>query len=545
MQVFEGNIVDVVNKEIFSGKVFVENGVVENIEKCQVESTDYILPGLIDSHIHIESSMVTPQFFGYEALRNGVIAAVADPHEITNVCGEAGFNFMLKDAAFSPMKIFFGVPSCVPATGFETSGAVIDSKTVKKLLKNKNVVCLSEMMNFVGVVGGDEEVLAKISAAKEIGKPVDGHAPGLSGGNLKKYASAGISTDHECTTLEEAREKIKCGMKIQLREGSAAKNMTALAPLLKESPENLMLCSDDFHPDDLVRGYMFERIKRLLLSGYDFFDVLRAATLNPVKHYNLSVGLLQKGDPADFVVTSDIKKFDILKVVVDGKILVDNKKVLFKPSPIKPINNFYCKKISVSDIEVNASTPEVRVIKVIDKELITESFIGDAVLRNGKLTSDVKNDVLKVVCLNRYNTNSKPAVGFISGFSLKFGAIGSCIAHDSHNIICVGTDDSAIVNCINKIVLNRGGICVATGQNVFDMKLEIGGIMSGKSCGEAAKKYSSLSRLILTLGCKLTAPFMTLSFMSLPVIPRLKITDKGLFDVEKFQHLDSAAIMTA
>lgn len=537
MQVFEGNIVDVVNKEIFSGKIFVENGVIENIEKCKVDAQNYILPGLTDSHIHIESSMVTPQFFGFEALRHGVIAAVTDPHEITNVCGEAGFNFMLKDAALSPMKIFFGVPSCVPATSFETSGSTIDSLTVKKLLKNEKVVCLSEMMNFVGVINGDKEVLAKIAAAKEIGKPIDGHAPELMGENLKKYAAVGISTDHECYTLEEAREKIKCGMKIQLREGSAAKNMSALAPLLKDFPENIMLCSDDFHPDDLMRGYMFERIKRLLELGYDFFDVLRTATFNPVKHYKLNVGLLQKGDAADFVITSDIKKFDILKVVVDGKILVNNKKVLFEPSPIKPINNFYCKKISVSDIEVKATTPEVRVIKVIDKELITESFIGDAILRNGKLTSDVKNDVLKVVCLNRYNTNSKPAVGFINGFSLKFGAIGSCIAHDSHNIICVGTDDNAIVNCINKIIVNKGGLCISTGQNVFDMPLSIGGIMSNKSCAETAKKYSSLSRLILTLGCKLSAPFMTLSFMSLPVIPKLKITDKGLFDVEKFEFV--------
>jgi adenine deaminase len=533
MEIFEGNIADVVSRKIFPGKVCVENGVITKIEKTQTAAQKYILPGLVDSHVHIESSMLTPQFYGEAALCRGVVAAVADPHEITNVCGENGFNFMLKDAALSPMKIFFGVPSCVPATGFETSGAVLDSAAVKKLLKNPRAVCLAEMMNFPGVLNGDGEVFAKIAAAKNSGKPVDGHAPSLSGENLKKYAAAGISTDHECTSLEEALEKIRLGMKIQLREGSAAKNLSALAPLFKTAPESLMLCTDDCHPDDLIKGYLFDRIKTLLKAGYDFFDVLCAATLNPVKHYKLNVGLLQEGGPADFVIVDNVEKFNILQVVVDGKTVVRNKKFLFEAHGAKPVNNFNCKKISASDIAVKADSPRVRTIKVIDKELFTESVFMNAVLEGGFLKPNVKNDVLKIVCLNRYVVNSKPAVGFIHGFSLKFGALASCVAHDSHNIICVGTDDAVIAGCVNKIISNKGGLAVSTGQNIFDMPLDIGGIMTAEPCEKAAGKYSSLSRLASALGCRLTAPFMTLAFMALPVIPKLKITDKGLFDVEK------------
>ncbi len=535
---YSGNIVDVVNKEIFQGKIFVEDGVIKKIEKCAVQSSKFILPGLVDSHIHIESSMVTPQRFAEVALQHGVVAVVTDPHEISNVCGEDGFNFMLKDAALSPMKIFFGVPSCVPSTSFETSGATLNAESVKKLLKKDNVVCLSEMMNFVGVLNNDKEVIAKINAAKELNKPIDGHAPAISEAQVKQYAAAGISTDHECMTLEEAREKIKYGMKIQIREGSAAKNLNALAPLFKESPENLMLCSDDFHPDDLMKGYLFERVKTLVGEGYDFFDVLRAATLNPIKHYSLNVGLLQKDDSADFVIVDDIKNFNILEVVIDGKTLVKDKKKLFEVTDNKPINNFNCRKIKASDVEIKSKTDKVRVIKVINKELFTESFTGNLEIKDEKIVSDVKKDILKIVCLNRYNLDSKPAIGFINGFGLKFGAIGSCVAHDSHNIICVGVDDDSIVKCINRIISNKGGLAVVTGQNIFDMQLKIGGIMTDTSCQAAAQKYSSLSILIKALGCKLTAPFMTLAFMALPVIPKLKITDKGLFNVNDFQFVD-------
>lgn len=534
MKTIEGKIVDVVSKTIFEGRITIENGIIKTVEKCNVDSKAYILPGLVDSHIHIESSMLTPQRFALSALRQGVISVVADPHEITNVLGVDGFKFMLNDAEKSPMKIYFGVPSCVPATGFETSGAVIDSKTVAKLLNNSNVVCLSEMMNFPGVINGDSEVLAKIDAAKSVGKPVDGHAPGLNEDQIKKYAAAGITTDHECFDIEDARLKIKYGFKIQIREGSAAKNQDALAPLLKESPDSVMLCSDDYHPDDLNRRYLFSRIQHLVKSGYDFFDVLRAATIVPITHYGLNVGFLQEGNPADLIVVDDIQFFKVRQVYIDGNCIFDNGKYSFDVEGSKPLNKFHCKKISASNLDIPCNGQKIRVIEVVDKELITKQFTIKPLLSGALAVSDVRRDILKITVVNRYDINAKPAVAFIKGFKLKFGAIATCIAHDSHNIVCVGADDKSMVMSINTIVKNRGGLAVCTGSNVFDLPLPIGGIMSNVSCETLAQSYLQLNSLCKALGCNLTAPFMTLSFMALPVIPSLKITDKGLFDVEKF-----------
>ncbi|MCR5047197.1 MAG: adenine deaminase [Treponema sp.] len=537
MKVYEGNIVDVVKREIFQGKVFVKDGRIKKIERCPVSAKEYILPGLINSHVHIESSMVTSQHFALEAMKHGVVAVVADPHEITNVCGKAGFEFMLKDAERSPMKIYFGVPSCVPATDFETSGARLDSAAVDELLGKEQVVCLAELMNFPGVLNGDKEVMAKIAAAKKHNKPIDGHAPMVRGDALKRYAAAGISTDHECEALDEALEKIKVGMKVQVREGSAAKDLDTLAPLFKTAPQSLMLCVDDLHPDDLAQGFIYKMVIRLLKAGYDFFDVMRAATLNPIKHYNLNVGLLQEGDPADFIVHGDIKKFSIREVVINGKSVVKNGRALFKVGKVKAINNFERKKIKAEDIAVRSDKARVRTIKVIDKELITESLFMDALLEDGFLKPNVKNDVLKIVCLNRYNLDSKPAVAFINGFALKKGAFASCVAHDSHNILCVGTDDDSIVKCVNKIISNKGGLSLYDGKKLFDIPLNVAGLMADIPCVKAAKKYSDLTKRARELGCSLAAPFMTLAFMALPVIPKLKITDKGLFDSEKMEFV--------
>ena len=367
------------------------------------------MPGLVNSHVHIESGMVTPRHFALESLRHGVVAAVADPHEITNVCGEAGFDFMLNEAARSPMKIYFGVPSCVPSSPFEIGGAVLDSAAVDRLLDRDKVAALSEVMNFSGVVNGEKELMAKIAAAKKRGKPIDGHAPLLSGETLKKYVAAGISTDHECESLEEALEKIKLGMKIQIREGSAAKNLDALAPLFKIAPESLMLCVDDLHPDDLAKGFIYKMVIRLLKAGYDFFDVIRAATVNPIRHYKLDVGLLQEGDPADFIIHGDIDNFRILKVVVDGRLVVKGKRTLIKVGRVKAINNFNRKKISATDIALPSSSAKIRAIRAFDKALITESEILNARLEAGFLKSNVNGDVLKIVCVNRYDFDSKPA----------------------------------------------------------------------------------------------------------------------------------------
>ena len=537
METVEGKIVDVVTKTIFEGRISYENGVIKSIDHCATNNKQYILPGLVDSHIHIESSMLTPQRFAEKALLHGVISVVADPHEIANVLGVDGVKYMINDAEKSPMKIYFGVPSCVPATSFETSGAVLNSDDVEKLLKADKIVCLSEMMNFPGVLNNDSEVMAKINAAKSLNKPIDGHAPGLDSNQVEQYCAAGISTDHECYSLDDARIKIKNGMMIQLREGSAAKNMDTLSPLFKECPDKLMLCSDDFHPEDLSRTYIFERISKLVSKGYDFFDVLRAATLNPITHYGLNVGLIQENSPADFILVDDIKSFKIRQVFIDGNKVVDNGKICYKVEDSKIINKFHCKKISAKDLAVPAVKGKVRVIDVVDKELITKQLQVNLPIANNNFGIDVRHDILKIAVLNRYTVSAKPAVGFIHGFHLKFGAIASCIAHDSHNIICVGADDESIVNAINIVVRNRGGLAVCTGSNIFDLPLPIGGIMSNVSCETMAQQYLQLTSLCRALGCHLTAPFMTLSFMALPVIPSLKISDKGLFDVEKFDFV--------
>ena len=537
MKVFEGKIVDVVKREVYGGKVFVEDGRIKKIERCQTAERKYLVPGFVNSHVHIESSMVTPQYFALESLKHGVIAAVADPHEITNVCGAAGFDFMLKDAARSPMKIYFAVPSCVPATKFETSGAVLDSAAVARLLKNKRVVSLGEMMNFPGVLGGDKEVMAKIAAAKKVGKPVDGHAPMLSGEALKNYAAAGISTDHESSSYEEGLEKIQCGMFVQIREGSAAKNLKALAPLFKVAPEKLMFCVDDLHPNDLEHGILWDLVRKLVADGYDSFDVLRAATYNPVKHYKLDMGLLQEGDSADFIVVSGIKKLKIEKVVVNGQIVVSGGRSYFKPHSTKGINNFNRKKITAADIAVRSDTAQVRTIKAIDKEVFTESALMYASLENGYLKSNLKTDVLKLVCVNRYNPNAKPAVAFVNGFGLKAGALASSVAHDSHNIICVGTEDKYIVKCINKIISNKGGLAVANRVRVHDITLNVAGLMTSRLCKKIAREYEVLCYWARMIGCRLNAPYMTLSFLALPVIPKLKITDLGLFDSERMEFV--------
>ena len=537
METVEGKIVDVVTKTIFEGRISYENGVIKSIDHCATNNKQYILPGLVDSHIHIESSMLTPQRFAEKALQHGVISVVADPHEIANVLGVDGVKFMINDAEKSPMKIYFGVPSCVPATSFETSGAVLNSDDVEKLLKADKIVCLSEMMNFPGVLNNDSEVMAKINAAKSLNKPIDGHAPGLDSNQVEQYCAAGISTDHECFLIDDARTKIKNGMMIQLREGSAAKNLDTLAPLFNEFPDKLMLCSDDYHPEDLNKTYLFERVARLTSKGYDFFDVLRAATYNPITHYGLNVGLIQENSPADFILVDDIKSFKIRQVFIDGNKVVDNGKICYKVEDSKIINKFHCKKISAKDLAVHAVKGKVRVIDVVDKELITKQLQVNLPIANNNFGIDVRHDILKIAVLNRYTVSAKPAVGFIHGFHLKFGAIASCIAHDSHNIICVGADDESIVNAINTVVRNRGGLAVCTGSNIFDLPLPIGGIMSSVSCETIAQQYLQLTSLCRALGCHLTAPFMTLSFMALPVIPSLKITDKGLFDVEKFDFV--------
>ncbi|NLV19548.1 MAG: adenine deaminase [Bacteroidetes bacterium] len=531
----EYNIIDIHKREIYPAKVIIEGKMIKDIIRIQKVVGNYIMPGLIDSHVHIESSLCTPGSFAMAVVSRGTTGIVSDPHEIANVMGLEGIEFMLKDAAKVPLKVWFGAPSCVPATAFESNGAVIDHTDLDKLLKRKEIKYLSEMMNFPGVISEDKDVLKKIMVAKKHGKPIDGHAPGLSGNDLKKYIDAGISTDHECSTLEEALEKLSKGMKIQIREGSAARNLDALKSLLNSHPEELMLCSDDMHPEMLAKRHINKVVSQLVKEGFDMFDVIRICTLNPVKHYNLDAGLLQKGQAADFIVVEDYMSMNVLETWINGEKVFDRGQTLFKYENKECINRFNASEISERDICIKRNGSEMRVIEAFEGELITKEVF----LTPGKgdiVKPDIQNDILKIVVKDRYK-DMPPSTALIRGFGLKKGAFAGSVAHDSHNIICIGTNDKDIAAAINLIIRLKGGLAVAAGTELYSIPLPVAGIMSEKQVNIVASEYEKLSQLVKSMGCTMSAPFMTLSFMALLVIPELKLSDKGLFNGKIFNYV--------
>ena len=528
-----GKLVDVVARRIFNADIKVVDGKISEVSESKKEHENFILPGLIDSHIHIESSMLVPTSFARAAVRNGTVATVSDPHEIANVMGVEGVKYMIHNGKKTPFKFYFGAPSCVPATPFETSGAVINSDDIKQLMNNPDIYYLAEMMNFPGVICGDEEVLKKIQYAHEANKPIDGHAPGLTGEGLDKYAAQNITTDHECTTVKEAILKIEKGIKIQIREGSAAKDFENLFSLLGSHPTDVMFCTDDCHPDDLVKGHINKTISRAVKKGADIFDVISAATKNPKEHYNLNTGLLQIGDPADFIVVNNLEDFNVQRTYIDGELVYDNGKVLLDKYPEKAINNFNCTPLKMDDISVPVNGDKIQVIVAKDGDLLTGKELIEPTVKDGNAVSDIDKDILKIVVVNRYK-NTKPQVGFIKNFNLKKGAIAGSIAHDSHNIIAIGANDDDLVNAINKVIENTGGIVAMDGGDFKDLKLNVAGLMSTEEAEEVAQKYHEVHTMAKEFGSTLTAPFMTMAFMALLVIPELKIGDKGLFDVSKF-----------
>jgi len=530
-----GKIVDVHQRRIYYGTVTISAGKVESVEETESGPDIYIMPGLVDAHVHIESSMLVPSHFAVAAVRHGTVAVVADPHEIGNVLGKAGVIFMTDNARIVPLKILFGAPSCVPATDSESSGARIDADDIKELLENEKIGFLAEMMNFPGVVHDDPEVLRKLEVARNAGVPIDGHAPGLTGEDLKKYIGAGITTDHECTTIEEALEKIAGGMKILIREGSAAKNLQALAPLIKSNPDDVMLCSDDLHPETLEKGHINRLVARLIGMGYDIFSVIRAASVNSAEHYKLKTGFLRQGDPADFVITDDPGKMNIKQTWIDGECVYDGVKTLFSPGEVIKVNHFNCSHLLPGEIRVENVGKRIRVIVARNGELLTEADTAEA--GSGKYVEPrPEEDLLKIVVKERYN-DRPPAVAFIRGFGLKSGAMASSVAHDSHNIIAVGTNDRDIITAINMIADAEGGMSVVSGDGAEILKLPVAGIMSDIPVTAMARRYERLSESVRALGCRLDAPFMTLSFMALLVIPELKLSDRGLFDGLAFSHV--------
>lgn len=532
--IIRGRIVDIEQKKIYSGAITVKNGVIQKIQSENHNETSYILPGFIDAHIHIESSMLVPSEFAKIAVCHGTVASVSDPHEIANVLGVKGVEFMIENGKQTPFKFNFGAPSCVPATNFESAGAIINAEGIKTLLQNPDIKYLAEMMNYPGVIFDDAEVLKKIEWAKHYNKPVDGHAPGLRGDDLTKYVAAGISTDHECFTYNEALEKLQKGMKVMIREGSAAKNFDVLIDLLPEFYEQIMFCSDDKHPDDLLLGHINQLCARAVAKGLDVFKVLQVACVNPVQHYNLEVGLLKEGHNADFIMVEDLINFEVCNTYINGELVFQNGKSLIAPAKFKTPNNFNTDFKQVSDFKVESSSNRMRVIEALDGQLITNEIHAEALLHNGNLISNIDNDILKITVVNRYQ-NEMPAMAFIKNFGLKDGAIASSVAHDCHNILAVGVNDTLICKAVNAIIKHKGGIAVVTEDSEDVMALPIAGIMSDLDGETVGKSYEILSNKAKSLGSQLQAPFMTLSFMALLVIPKLKLSDKGLFDGEKFE----------
>ena len=531
------NLIDLVSKETYPAQITVTDGKITAIERISESPDTYILPGFIDAHVHIESSMLVPSEFARIAVQHGTVGTISDPHEIANVLGIPGVEFMIDNASQVPFHFYFGAPSCVPATNFETAGARIDADDIDTLLSRKEIIYLAEMMNFPGVIYNDEEVLKKLASAKKHQKPIDGHAPGLMGEEMKTYFNAGITTDHECFGYQEALEKLQHGVKIMIREGSAAKNFETLIPLLKDYPEQIMFCCDDKHPDNLLESHINDHVKRALAKGYDLYDVLRASSYNVIKHYNVPIGLLQIGDNADFIEIDTIQDFNILKTYINGE-LVAEKGTSYITSVESPIvNNFHCSVKQPSDFKVKSESDTIRVIEALDGQLISNEIVTSSLTFNGYAESNTEEDILKIAVVNRYH-DAPVATAFIKNVGLKTGAIASCVAHDCHNIVVVGTNDEDMCKAVNAIIKAKGGISLATATEELVLELPIAGIMTNLSAEEAAAAYITLDKRAKELGSQLKSPYMTLSFMALLVIPELKLSDKGLFNGRKFEFTE-------
>lgn len=540
----QGNVVDILAREIYYGEVSVSDGIIESIASINPPPSGgdggaFILPGFIDSHVHIESSMLVPSEFAKLAVVHGTVGTISDPHEIANVCGMEGVEYMISNGKTVPFKFHFGAPSCVPATIFETAGAALMADEVDALLQKDEIHYLSEMMNFPGVLYGDEEVYKKIASAKKYGKPVDGHAPGLRGDDAKKYIDAGISTDHECFTADEALDKLKYGMKILIREGSAAKNFDALIDLMHEHYAMMMFCSDDKHPDSLADSHINQLCARAVAKGLDIFKVLQAACINPVQHYKMNIGLLKVGDAADFIVVEDLKDFKVLKTFINGELVAEEGKSLIISENAELLNNFDCDEKTIADFrfEIADLGEDAFAIEALDGQLITNKLPCKPFIKNGTYQADVANDILKIVVVNRYK-NAPIAKAFIKNFGITQGAIASSVAHDSHNIVAVGVDDESLMKAVNLVIAAQGGVSAVSGKSKMVLALPVAGLMSNEDGYKVAAAYTAIDKMVKEeMGSTLSAPFMTLSFMALLVIPHLKLSDLGLFDGDKFEFM--------
>ena len=566
---FTAFIFDVITDTIYPARITVEDGLFKEItpisinERSTIDVKGLMIPGFIDAHLHIESSMVSPAQFAKIAVRHGTTAAVCDPHEIANVLGIEGVEAMFENAKQVPFNFYFTAPSCVPATPFETSGAILDSSDIEYLLKKDEIVALGEMMNFPGVINGDEEVIRKLKLAHKYNKPIDGRAPLLSGQDLDEYLKYGISTDHECSNVLEALEKKMKGMKIMVRDGSSAMDMEGLfniddgvayiedskseSVLLRDifekrifSPMFDFIVSDDKHPNDLIKGHLNKSIQKAVSLGIDILKAISMVTINPGYHYNLNCGAIVEGAKADYVIIDSLYDFNVLETYIGGECVFDGENVLFDVPEIEPKNTMNVSKKVPSDFDIHydgGDECEVNVIECIDGDLLTKKTTAKLPVKEGVVQADILQDVLKIAVVERYGGNTV-ANGFIKGFGLKKGAIASSIAHDSHNIIVVGYNSDRMARAVNQVIEDKGGIAIYSVDFEDSLPLPIAGLMSNEDAYEVAEKLGVLHDMVKALGCTLEAPFMTMAFMALLVIPSIKISDKGLFDGENFEFMD-------
>ena len=532
-----GNIVDILQKTIYPGTLRIENGRIAAIDREETPYNTFILPGFIDAHLHIESTLLVPTEFARLVVGHGTVAVVSDPHEIANVLGIAGVEYMLADSRRTPLKINFGAPSCVPATSFETAGAAFGPSEVDALLNRDDIWFLSEMMNYPGVITGDPQVATILQIARNHIKPIDGHAPGLRGPDLTTYIAAGITTDHETVTFDEGEEKLNKGMKLMIREGSAARNFDTLWPLIDRYPEKCMLCTDDIYPDELAKGHINGLVRRAVAKGADTMNVLQAACVNPVHHYSLDVGLLRPGDAADFIVVDNLQDYNIISTCIQGRYVAEQGKPLLPSTKSAPVKGIAVEKRKAADFSIKPAGKKMRVIEAIDGQILTNLVYAAPRIADGQVVSNPEEDVVKFAVVNRYQT-AAPAIGFIRGFGLQQGAIGSSVGHDAHNILAIGVTDEAICAAVNLIIDNQGGLAAVSEDKQKVLPLPVAGLMANYDGFEVAARFAALNKLVKKLGCRLQAPFMTLSFMSLLVAPRLKLSDKGLFDSEHFRFID-------
>jgi adenine deaminase len=538
MKTISGNIVDVISRTTFSGKLTFDKGIIVAIEPCPVPFSHYIIPGFTDAHIHIESSMLVPSGFARLAVQHGTVCTVSDPHEIANVLGIEGVRFMIENGSQLPFRFCFGAPSCVPATPFETAGAVIGITETEALFDAHGITYLSEMMNYPGVLNQDEIVTGKLTSALKRGLPVDGHAPGLTGEEVRKYAAAGISTDHECFTIEEALSKIEAGMHILIREGSAARNFDTLLPLLNTHPHRVMFCSDDLHPDDLALGHINRLVVRAIRKGCDLYDVLRACTVNPARHYNTGTGYLQPGQSADFVVVENLEEFPIRETWIGGEKVYEKGNSLIPHIIATTPNRFMAGRVTADDFQLIQEGPRMRVIGVTDGQIVTQALTMNAPQPGRPFEPDKSGDLALLAVINRYNP-SKPALAVVKGMGIHAGALASSVAHDSHNIIATGINADEIANAVNLVIENKGGLAVSNKGRKLCLPLPVAGIMSNADAFDFITRYKQIHLASKLISHGTTAPFMTLSFLALLVIPELKLSDKGLFDGRSFRYVSN------